>query len=37
MRDTDIRMLREDLEQGIRLAQSLGIDASDIVLPAELS
>ena len=33
MRDTDIRMLREDLEQGIRLAQSLGIDASDIVLP----
>jgi hypothetical protein len=37
MRDTDIRMLREDLEQGIRLAQSLGIDASDIVLPTELS
>jgi hypothetical protein len=29
--------LREDLEQGIRLAQSLGIDASDIVLPSELS
>jgi len=37
MRDTDIRMLREDLEQGIRLAQSLGIDASDIVLPRELT
>jgi hypothetical protein len=37
MRDTDIRMLREDLEQGIRLAQSLGIDASDIVLPTELA
>jgi hypothetical protein len=36
MRDTDIRMLREDLEQGIRLAKSLGIDTSDIDLPAEL-
>ena len=33
MRETDIRMLREDLEQGIRLAQALGIDASDIALP----
>jgi hypothetical protein len=30
-------MLREDLEQGIRLAQSLGIDASDIVLPKQLT
>jgi hypothetical protein len=37
MRDTDIRMLREDLEQGIRLAQSLGIDASGIVLPTQLT
>jgi hypothetical protein len=37
MRDTDIRMLREDLEQGIRLAQSLGIDASGIVLPPQLA
>jgi hypothetical protein len=37
MRDADIRMLREDLEQGIRLAQSLGIDASDIVLPKQLA
>jgi hypothetical protein len=37
MRDTDIRMLREDLEQGIRLAQSLGIDASGIVLPQQLN
>jgi hypothetical protein len=36
MRETDIRMLREDLEQGIRLAKSLGIDASDIQLPREL-
>ena len=36
MRETDIRMLREDLEQGIRLAKSLGIDVSDIELPPEL-
>src|SRR3954467_14561760 len=36
MRDTDIRMLREDLEQGIRLAKSLGMDASDIELPNQL-
>jgi hypothetical protein len=36
MRETDIRMLREDLEQGIRLAKSLGIDVSDIDLPYEL-
>ena len=26
MRETDIRMLKEDLEQGVRLAKSLGID-----------
>jgi hypothetical protein len=36
MRETDIRMLKEDLEQGVRLARSLGIDVSDIELPAEL-
>jgi NADPH-dependent 2,4-dienoyl-CoA reductase/sulfur reductase-like enzyme len=36
MRETDIRMLREDLEQGIRLAKSLGIDVSDVELPPEL-
>jgi hypothetical protein len=36
MRDTDIRMLKEDLEQGVRLAQSLGVDVSQIELPAEL-
>ncbi len=36
MRETDIRMLREDLEQGIRLAKSLGIDPSGIDLPNEL-
>ena len=33
MRETDIRMLKEDLEQGVRLAKSLGIDVSDIELP----
>ena len=37
MRETDIRMLREDLEQGIRLAKSLGIDPSGIELPHELN
>jgi hypothetical protein len=37
MRETDIRMLREDLEQGIRLAKSLGIDPSGIELPDELN
>jgi hypothetical protein len=36
MRETDIRMLREDLENGIRLAKSLGIDPSGIELPNEL-
>ncbi len=36
MRETDIRMLRDDLEQGIRLAKSLGIDPSGIELPDEL-
>jgi 1,2-phenylacetyl-CoA epoxidase catalytic subunit len=32
MRDTDVRMLREDIETGVRLAQSLGLDVSDIDL-----
>jgi hypothetical protein len=36
MHETDVRMLRDDLENGIRLAKSLGIDASGIDLPAEL-
>ena len=36
MRETDIRMLKEDLEQGVRLARSLGIEVGDIELPAEL-
>ena len=33
MRDTDERRLREDLETGVRLAQSLGLDVSDVALP----
>ena len=33
MRETDIRMLKEDLEQGVRLARSLGIDVGGIELP----
>jgi hypothetical protein len=32
MRDTDIRMLREDIENGVRLAQSLGLDVGEIEL-----
>jgi hypothetical protein len=34
MRETDIRMLKDDLENGVRLASSLGIDVSGIELPA---
>jgi hypothetical protein len=33
MREADIRLLKEDLEQGVRLAESLGIDVSDVVFP----
>jgi hypothetical protein len=33
MRETDIRMLKEDLQNGVRLAESLGIDVSDVVMP----
>src|SRR5205085_12444990 len=33
MRETDIRMLKEDLEHGVRLAKSLGLDVSGIELP----
>ena len=36
MHETDVRMLREDLENGIRLAKSLGIDPSGIELPSDL-
>jgi 1,2-phenylacetyl-CoA epoxidase catalytic subunit len=34
MRDTDERRLREDLDTGVRLAQSLGLDVSDVALPS---
>jgi hypothetical protein len=34
MRDRDIKMLQNDLEQGVRLAASLGIDVSDLELPS---
>jgi hypothetical protein len=34
MRDRDIKMLQNDLEQGARLAASLGIDVSDLELPS---
>ena len=34
MRDTDVRMLREDLETGVRLATSLGLDVSDVQIPS---
>ncbi len=33
MRETDIRMLKDDLENGVRLAKSLGIDVSGVNLP----
>src|SRR5437867_836102 len=33
MRSRDVQRLQEDLEQGIRLAQSLGLDVSEIQLP----
>ena len=34
MRERDIKMLHEDLEQGVRLAGSLGIDVSDLEMPS---
>jgi 1,2-phenylacetyl-CoA epoxidase catalytic subunit len=33
MRETDMRMLKEDLEQGVRMAQSLGLDVTDVQIP----
>jgi 1,2-phenylacetyl-CoA epoxidase catalytic subunit len=33
MRTRDLENLREDLEQGVRLAESLGLDVSDVELP----
>jgi hypothetical protein len=34
MRARDIEMLHDDLEEGVRLAESLGIDVSDVELPS---
>jgi 1,2-phenylacetyl-CoA epoxidase catalytic subunit len=33
MRDRDVQRLREDLEIGVRLAESLGLDVGDVELP----
>jgi hypothetical protein len=33
MYETDIRMLRQDIEHGVRLARSMGLDVSEIRLP----
>jgi hypothetical protein len=33
MRSRDIERLHEDIEQGVRLAASLGLDVSDVKLP----
>jgi hypothetical protein len=34
MRDTDARRLRDDLDLGVRLATSLGLDVSDVQIPS---
>jgi hypothetical protein len=34
MRTRDLENLREDLNQGVRLADSLGLDVSDVQLPS---
>ena len=33
MRSRDLEKLKEDIEIGVRLAQSLGLDVSDVQLP----
>ena len=33
MHTRDVERLREDLEEGVKMASSLGIDVSDVVLP----
>jgi hypothetical protein len=33
MRDRDVQRLREDIDDGIRLARSLGLDVSEVELP----
>jgi hypothetical protein len=34
MQKRDVEMLREDLQEGVRLAESLGIDVSDVEFPS---
>jgi hypothetical protein len=34
MRDRDIKMMRDDIEQGVRLAASLGLDISGLEMPS---
>ena len=34
MRTRDLENLREDLNQGVRLANSLGLDVSDVEMPS---
>ena len=34
MRARDLENLREDLDQGVRLANSLGLDVSDVQMPS---
>jgi 1,2-phenylacetyl-CoA epoxidase catalytic subunit len=33
MYDTDVKMLRQDIEHGVRLAKSFGLDVSDVEIP----
>ena len=33
MESRDVQRLREDLEQGVRLAESLGLDVGEVQLP----
>jgi len=33
MYETDVRMLRQDIEHGVRLAQSFGLDVSEVQIP----
>ena len=33
MYERDVQRLREDLEEGVKLAESLGLDVSDVELP----
>jgi hypothetical protein len=33
MREADLRMLRDDIENGVRLARSFGLEVGDIRIP----